>query len=172
MRDKVGNHLPYLLLAFTPVTHWIGSVGWATKPIQSENGYCRTVFWWSCGDSNSRHPHCKCGALPTELQPRAVLGAALQSVGFTFLSRPSLYYLQCAIAAGIKKAPDGADFQPGFSAPCYPVCAMLLSPENVVFICTWDERINMCRKYTMMPPLCQLSSRDRLPTFPCPFLHS
>src|SRR4051812_26504166 len=25
---------------------------------------------WSCGGSNPRPPHCQCGALPAELQPR------------------------------------------------------------------------------------------------------
>ena len=35
---------------------------WATGP----SGY---KIWWSRGDSNSWHPACKAGALPTELQP-------------------------------------------------------------------------------------------------------
>ena len=41
----------------------------SVQNLSAGSRYCQA--WWSWGDSNPRPPQCDCGALPTELQPRA-----------------------------------------------------------------------------------------------------
>ncbi len=101
-------------------------------------------FLWSLGESNSRHPACKAGTLPTELRPRCE----------TIVSRIFSYYVFGVGLPGLEPGTSSLSAKRSNHLSYSPECASETLPERTGFLKSRrEESIQLLVKPTRTPPV-------------------